>query len=133
MEYFRSINFLSLRHRVFKTNSDVRACDDAAACVCVRATVARDHARMPNTRLRVLSHCVATGRAAEDDDAGRGTDVEEVDVLPANAEEWYKRAAVLAGASDHIVLPVTHLSMLWSREAAEQVVAYLRTGRFDRG
>ncbi len=38
----------------------------------------------------------------------------------------------LPGATDHIVLPVTHLSMLWSAEVAEQVVSFLRDGRFDR-
>jgi len=36
----------------------------------------------------------------------------------------------LAGATDHIVLPVTHFSMLWSRRVAEQVIAFLRAGRF---
>ncbi len=38
----------------------------------------------------------------------------------------------LPGATDHIVLPVTHLSMLWSRSVADEVVAFLRNGRFDR-
>lgn len=38
----------------------------------------------------------------------------------------------LAGATDHIVLPVTHFSMLWSRRVADQVVAFLRDGRFAR-
>ena len=38
----------------------------------------------------------------------------------------------LPGATDHIVLPVTHLSMLWSADVAEQVVAFLRSGRFVR-
>lgn len=37
----------------------------------------------------------------------------------------------LPGAVDHIVLPVTHFSMLWSRAVADQVVAFLRRGRFD--
>lgn len=37
----------------------------------------------------------------------------------------------LAGATDHVVLPVTHFSMLWSRRVAEQVVAFLRDGRFS--
>lgn len=36
----------------------------------------------------------------------------------------------LAGATDHIVLPVTHFSMLWSRRVAGQVIAFLRNGRF---
>ena len=38
----------------------------------------------------------------------------------------------LPGATDHIVLEVTHLSMLWSRAVAEQVIAFLLDGRFDR-
>ena len=38
----------------------------------------------------------------------------------------------LPGATDHIVLPVTHFSMLWSRKVADAVVAFLRNGRFDR-
>lgn len=36
----------------------------------------------------------------------------------------------LAGATDHIVLPVTHFSMLCSRRVAEQAIAFLRDGRF---
>ena len=35
----------------------------------------------------------------------------------------------LPGAA-HIVLPVTHLSMLWSAPVAEEVVAFLRGGKF---
>lgn len=38
----------------------------------------------------------------------------------------------LAGAADHIVLPVSHFSMLWSAEVGRQVVCFLRTGRFGR-
>jgi len=38
----------------------------------------------------------------------------------------------LPGANDHIVLPVTHLSMLWSRDVADQVVSFLHSGRFGR-
>ena len=38
----------------------------------------------------------------------------------------------LPGATDHIVLPVTHLSMLWSRDVADAVVAFLRNGCFSR-
>ena len=38
----------------------------------------------------------------------------------------------LPGATDHIVLPATHFSMLWSRAVADQVVAFLRRGRFER-
>lgn len=37
----------------------------------------------------------------------------------------------LPGAAGHVVLPVTHFSMLWSRAVADQVVAFLRTGRFE--
>ncbi|HET8697077.1 MAG TPA: alpha/beta fold hydrolase [Gammaproteobacteria bacterium] len=36
------------------------------------------------------------------------------------------------GAADHIVLPVTHMSMLWSRLVLDQILAFLRTGRFRR-
>lgn len=38
----------------------------------------------------------------------------------------------LAGAADHIVLPVAHTSLLWSREVARQAEHFLRTGRFSR-
>ncbi|QDU86745.1 Alpha/beta hydrolase family protein [Pirellulimonas nuda] len=36
----------------------------------------------------------------------------------------------LAGMRDHIVLPGLHTSSLWRRETAEQVVHFLREGRF---
>ena len=36
----------------------------------------------------------------------------------------------LAGATDHIVLPVSHLSVLLSKRAADQVLHFLRYGRF---
>ena len=36
------------------------------------------------------------------------------------------------GAADHIVLPVTHLSMLWSRLVLEQALAFFANGRFAR-
>ena len=38
----------------------------------------------------------------------------------------------LAGAADHIVLPVAHTSLLWSREVARQSEHFLRVGRFER-
>lgn len=38
----------------------------------------------------------------------------------------------LAWASDHIVLPVSHVGMLWSRVVAYQTAHFLRSGRFDR-
>lgn len=38
----------------------------------------------------------------------------------------------LDGASEHIVLPVSHLSMLVSRAVAEQVVSFLSNGYFER-
>ena len=38
----------------------------------------------------------------------------------------------LAGANDHIVLKVAHMSLLWSSEVARQVEHFLLTGRFDR-
>ncbi len=37
----------------------------------------------------------------------------------------------LPGATDHVVLPVTHLSMLWSAGVADQVVEFLRGGCFS--
>lgn len=37
------------------------------------------------------------------------------------------------GATDHIVLPVSHFSMLWSRLVLDQVLAFLANGRFVRG
>jgi pimeloyl-ACP methyl ester carboxylesterase len=37
----------------------------------------------------------------------------------------------LEGASDHVVLPVSHLSMLGSRAVAEQVVNFLNNGHFE--
>jgi pimeloyl-ACP methyl ester carboxylesterase len=38
----------------------------------------------------------------------------------------------LAGATDHIVLPVAHTSLLWSRAVAGQAEHFLRLGRFER-
>lgn len=38
----------------------------------------------------------------------------------------------LSGAADHIVLPVTHFSMLYSRAVADQVIEFLRNGSFER-
>jgi hypothetical protein len=39
----------------------------------------------------------------------------------------------LAGAADHVVLPISHFAMLWSREVSRQIVCFLRNGAFDRG
>ncbi|HSO06469.1 MAG TPA: alpha/beta fold hydrolase [Pelomicrobium sp.] len=41
--------------------------------------------------------------------------------------------AVVPDATDTIVLKVNHTEMLFSREAARQVIAFLREGRFDHG
>jgi len=38
----------------------------------------------------------------------------------------------IPGASDHIVLPVTHTGMAFSRSVADQVHAFLRNGEFTR-
>jgi len=35
------------------------------------------------------------------------------------------------GARDHIVLPVTHMQMLWSRACLAQAVRFVDTGAFD--
>ena len=40
-------------------------------------------------------------------------------------------SARLAGASDFLVVPHSHTLMLWRTAVAAQVVAFLRTGRFD--
>ena len=37
----------------------------------------------------------------------------------------------LEGATEHIVLQVSHLSMLWSGAVANQVVSFLQSGRFS--
>ena len=36
----------------------------------------------------------------------------------------------LAGVADHVVLDVSHSGLLWSQEAADQAIAFLRDGRF---
>ena len=38
----------------------------------------------------------------------------------------------LAGARDHIELPVNHFGMLFSRAVADQAAAFLESGRFER-
>jgi pimeloyl-ACP methyl ester carboxylesterase len=38
----------------------------------------------------------------------------------------------LEGAAYHIVLPVAHTALLWSREVARQAEHFLRTGKFER-
>jgi len=42
------------------------------------------------------------------------------------------RAARLEGMSDFLVLPVSHTMILLSSDAADQTLAFLRTGRFRR-
>lgn len=37
----------------------------------------------------------------------------------------------LAGAADHIVMPVTHTSMVFSPAVAQQIAKFLREGHFD--
>jgi pimeloyl-ACP methyl ester carboxylesterase len=37
------------------------------------------------------------------------------------------------GARDHIVLPVTHMQMLWSRACLTQAVRFVDSGAFDHG
>ena len=37
----------------------------------------------------------------------------------------------IEGAKDHVILPVTHTGLVTSRVAAEQIVGFLREGRFD--
>ncbi|MHB8623590.1 MAG: esterase/lipase family protein [Sulfuricaulis sp.] len=39
--------------------------------------------------------------------------------------------STLAGVRDHVVLPVSHTGMLFSRTVAHQVNAFLRSGHFD--
>lgn len=39
---------------------------------------------------------------------------------------------MLEGAEDHIVLPVTHSTIMYSKAAFEQIVHFLREGRFAR-
>ena len=38
----------------------------------------------------------------------------------------------LEGAADHIVLPVAHTALLWSREVERQAEHFMHFGRFDR-
>lgn len=38
----------------------------------------------------------------------------------------------LPGASDHIVIPASHMSLLWSKPVADQVAHFLVHGRFQR-
>jgi pimeloyl-ACP methyl ester carboxylesterase len=38
----------------------------------------------------------------------------------------------LPGATDHCVVQASHLGLLFSAEAAEQTIAFLRNGRFER-
>lgn len=43
------------------------------------------------------------------------------------------RETRLEGLKDHVVLPVTHTGMLFSRKVAEHAIEFLRTGRFEPG
>jgi hypothetical protein len=38
----------------------------------------------------------------------------------------------LSGAADHLLLPVTHTSMVFSPEVARQAATFLKQGRFSR-
>ena len=39
----------------------------------------------------------------------------------------------IAGLADHIVLPVSHVALLWSEQVAAQVSYFLEHGRFRHG
>jgi hypothetical protein len=39
---------------------------------------------------------------------------------------------MIAGLKDHIVLPVSHVALLWSAQVARQVQHFLEQGRFRR-
>ncbi|MDO7834951.1 alpha/beta fold hydrolase [Sphingobium sp. HBC34] len=41
-------------------------------------------------------------------------------------------ATHVAGQADHLTLPVTHTAMIYRRAVADQIVHFLRHGRFDR-
>ena len=40
---------------------------------------------------------------------------------------------MIPGLTDHLVLPHSHIGMLFAQDVAEQVAAFVRTGRFQRG
>ena len=40
---------------------------------------------------------------------------------------------VIPGLTDHLVLPHSHLGLLFAQDVAAQVAAFVRTGRFQRG
>ena len=42
------------------------------------------------------------------------------------------RETRLPGAKDHLLMPVTHTGLVWSRPVADQVAAFLRRGEFLR-
>ena len=55
------------------------------------------------------------------------------DVTPQSDGTVLVEETQLNGAADHIVMPVTHSSMVFSASVAEQIAAFLRKGKFERG
>ena len=39
---------------------------------------------------------------------------------------------MIPGLTDHLVVPHSHIGMLFARDVADQVAHYLRHGRFER-
>jgi hypothetical protein len=42
------------------------------------------------------------------------------------------KESAFPAAQEHLVLPVSHTGMMFSRTAARQIAAFLNAGRFDR-
>jgi hypothetical protein len=40
---------------------------------------------------------------------------------------------LIPGLTDHLVLPHSHIGMLFAEDVARQVAAFLRLGRFEKG